>query len=140
MIACSALRQTRRLITTAASGVNSHMSEGIIKHLVLPKAPGFGIKDGALDKDAFRKVLPVLAAKIAPEKAGVLLKAPVLRRYVLESPSGHASLTSSGDCCRSLIDVPKVKSVARGPGQERLVLLKYSDQGAYHSSSRSHES
>ncbi|KAI0715019.1 guanine-N-1-methyltransferase [Earliella scabrosa] len=84
------------------------MSEGIIKHLVLPKAPGFGIKDGALDKDAFRKVLPVLAAKIAPEKAGVLLKAPALRR--------------------SLIDVPKVKSVARGPGQERLVLLKYSDQ------------
>ncbi len=30
---------------------------------------------------------------------------------------------------RSLIDVPKVKSVARGPDQDKLVLLKYSDQG-----------
>ncbi|KAI0800742.1 guanine-N-1-methyltransferase [Fomes fomentarius] len=84
------------------------MSEGISRHLVLPKRAGFGVRDGKLDKDAFRKVIPTLAAKVAPEKAGVLLQSPALKR--------------------SLIDVPKVKSVARGPGQERLVLLKYSDQ------------
>ena len=36
---------------------------------------------------------------------------------------------------RSLIDVPKVKSVARGPDEDRLVLLKYSDQGAFHPNS-----
>ena len=58
------------------------MSEGISKHLVLPKGRGFGLRDGALDKDAFRKVIPVLAAKVPPEKAGVLLKAPVLKRCV----------------------------------------------------------
>ncbi|RPD82186.1 hypothetical protein L226DRAFT_564791 [Lentinus tigrinus ALCF2SS1-7] len=84
------------------------MSEGISKQLVLPKGSGFGVKNGAIDKDAFRKVVTVLAAKVAPEKAGVLLKAPALKR--------------------SLIDVPKVKSVAQGPNQERLVLLRYSDQ------------
>ncbi|KAI8981136.1 guanine-N-1-methyltransferase [Trametes punicea] len=84
------------------------MSEGISKHLSLPKGRGLGLKDGKLDKNAFRKVIPVLAAKVAPEKAGVLLKSPVMKR--------------------SLLDVPKVKSVARGPNQERLVLLKYSDQ------------
>ncbi|KAI0756468.1 guanine-N-1-methyltransferase [Daedaleopsis nitida] len=84
------------------------MSKGISQHLVLPKGAGFGIKDGALDKTAFRKVLSVLAAKVAPEKAGVLLKATPMKRL--------------------LIDVPKVKSVAPGPDQGRLVLLKYSDQ------------
>ncbi|KAI0660588.1 guanine-N-1-methyltransferase [Cubamyces menziesii] len=84
------------------------MSEGIIKHLVLPKGSGLGLKDGKLDKDAFKKVIPVLAAKVAPEKAGVLLKSPIMRR--------------------SLIDVPKTKSVMRGPNEERLVLLKYSDR------------
>ena len=56
------------------------MSEGIIKHLVLPKGSGLGLKDGKLDKDAFKKVIPVLAAKVAPEKAGVLLKSPIMRR------------------------------------------------------------
>ncbi|KAI0778716.1 guanine-N-1-methyltransferase [Trametes elegans] len=84
------------------------MSDGISKQLFLPKGRGLGLKDGQLDKDAFRKVIPVLAAKVAPEKAGVLLKAPVMKR--------------------ALLDVPKIKSVARGPNDERLVLLKYSDQ------------
>ncbi|KAI0334419.1 guanine-N-1-methyltransferase [Cubamyces sp. BRFM 1775] len=84
------------------------MSEGIIKQLVLPKGRCLGLKDGKLDKEAFKKVIPVLAAKVAPEKAGVLLKSPIMKR--------------------SLIDVPKVKSVVRGPGEERFVLLKYSDQ------------
>ena len=69
-----------RLFTTSA--VYSIMSEGISKQLVLPKGRGFGLRDGALDKDAFRKVIPVLAAKVPPEKAGVLLKAPVLKRCV----------------------------------------------------------
>ncbi|KAI0361046.1 guanine-N-1-methyltransferase [Trametes cingulata] len=84
------------------------MSEGISKELFLPKGRGIGIKDGKLDKDAFRKVIPVLAAKVAPEKAGVLLKSPVMKR--------------------SLLDVPRVKSVARGPDEQRLVLLKYTDK------------
>ena len=56
------------------------MSEGIIKHLVLPKGSGLGLKDGKMDKEAFKKVIPVLAAKVAPEKAGVLLKSPIMRR------------------------------------------------------------
>ncbi|KAI0652393.1 guanine-N-1-methyltransferase [Trametes meyenii] len=84
------------------------MAEGISKHLFLPKGTGLGLKNGQLDKDAFNKVIPVLAAKVAPEKAGVLLKSPVMKR--------------------SLIDVPRVKSVARGLNDERLVLLKYSKQ------------
>ena len=58
------------------------MSEGISKQLVLPKGTGYGVRDGALDKDAFRKVITVLAAKVVPEKAGVLLKAPALKRCV----------------------------------------------------------
>ncbi|KAI0363619.1 guanine-N-1-methyltransferase [Pilatotrama ljubarskyi] len=86
------------------------MSEGVSKELFLPKGRGLGIKDGKLDKDAFRKVIPVLAAKVAPEKAGVVLKSPVMKR------------------CPSLLDVPRVKSVARAPDEQRLVLLKYSDQ------------
>ncbi|KAI0639944.1 guanine-N-1-methyltransferase [Trametes polyzona] len=98
------LWQTRRLINTPVH----IMSEGISKHLFLPKGLGLGIKDGKLDKDAFRKVIPVLAAQVPPEKAGVLLKSPVMKR--------------------TLLDVPRVKSVARGPGEQRLVLLKYSDQ------------
>ncbi|EIW63983.1 guanine-N-1-methyltransferase [Trametes versicolor FP-101664 SS1] len=84
------------------------MPQGISQHLFLPKGRGIGLKDGKLDKEPFRKVLPVLAAKVAPEKAGVLLKSSVMKR--------------------SLLDVPRVKSVARGPNDERLVLLKYSDQ------------
>ncbi len=59
------------------------MSEGISKQLVLPKGHGFGLKDGGLHKDAFRKVIAVLAAKVPAEKAGVLLKAPALKRCVL---------------------------------------------------------
>ncbi|OJT04443.1 tRNA (guanine(37)-N1)-methyltransferase [Trametes pubescens] len=84
------------------------MPEGISKHLFLPKGRGLGLKDGKLDKEPFRKVIPVLAAKVPPEKAGVLLKSSVMKR--------------------SLLDVSRVKSVARGPNDERLVLLKYSDQ------------
>ncbi|CDO73097.1 hypothetical protein BN946_scf185007.g151 [Trametes cinnabarina] len=57
------------------------MSEGISKHLFLPKGSGLGLKDGKLDKNTFKKVIPVLAAKVAPEKAGVLLKSPVMKRY-----------------------------------------------------------
>ena len=85
------LEQTRRLISTATPAVNSIMSEGISKHLVLPKGAGFGIQNGALDKDAFKKVLPVLAAKVSPEKAGVLLKAPVLKRHVYTACCGSCS-------------------------------------------------
>ena len=55
---------------------------GISEQLVLPKGSGFGIKDGALDKAAYRKIIPVLAAKVAPEKAGLVLKSPAMRRYV----------------------------------------------------------
>ena len=69
----------RRLITSTVY----NMSEGISTHLVLPKGRGFGLKDGVLDKDAFRKVIPVLAAKVPAEKAGILLKAPALKRCAL---------------------------------------------------------
>lgn len=96
--------QSRRFITFAVH----NMSEGISKQLVLPKGHGFGLKDGGLHKYAFRKVIAVLAAKVPAEKAGVLLKAPALKR--------------------SLIDVAKVKSVARGPNEQRLVLLKYTNE------------
>ena len=70
---------SRRFIASAVH----NMSQGISKHLVLPKGHGFGLKDGALDKDAFRKVIPVLAAKVPAEKAGVLLNALALKRCVL---------------------------------------------------------
>ena len=107
------------------------MSEGISKQLVLPKGRGFGLRDGALDKDAFRKAIPVLAAKVPPEKAGLLLKAPALKRCVLfAQASTHAGHGLTTLFSRSLIDIARVKSVARGPNQERLVLLKYTHEGA----------
>ncbi|KAH9920236.1 guanine-N-1-methyltransferase [Epithele typhae] len=84
------------------------MPKGIGELLTLPAGAGLGLKDGALDKSAFRKVIPVLAAKTAPETAGTLLKAPALRG--------------------TLINVPKVKSVVQNPIGERLVLLRYSDR------------
>ena len=58
------------------------MSEGISKYLVLPKGTGFGVRNGQLDKDAFRKTIAVLAAKVAPEKADILLKSSELKRCV----------------------------------------------------------
>lgn len=73
----SRLWQTRRFINT----VVHNMPEGISQHLFLPKGRGLGLKDGMLDKESFRKVFPVLAAKVAPEKAGVLLKSSVMKRY-----------------------------------------------------------
>lgn len=141
MIARFAISQPRRLIATAANRLDSAiMSEGISRHLVLPKGGGFGVKDGLLDKSAFLKALPVLAAKVDPAKTGVLLKAPALKRYVMLCISIRRIQRMDGcrGLPRSLIDVPKVKSVVRGPNQERLVLLKYSDQGAYISSSSFH--
>ncbi len=87
MIARFAPRDTRRLITTVTTAVHSIMSEGISRHLVLPKGVNLGICDGNLDKDAFRKVIRTLAAKVPPEKAGVLLKSPSLKRYVGQQQS-----------------------------------------------------
>ena len=68
---------SRRLIPSAVH----NMSEGVRKQLVLPKR--HGLKGGTLDKDAFRRIIPILAAKVPPEKAGILLKAPALKRCAL---------------------------------------------------------
>ncbi|KAH9858334.1 guanine-N-1-methyltransferase [Lenzites betulinus] len=84
------------------------MSEGISKYVRLPKGHTVAIKDGSLDKDAFKKTIPVLAAQVAPGKVGLLLNSPVMKR--------------------TLLDVPRVKSVAHGPEEQRLVLLRYSEK------------
>jgi len=53
------------------------------RHLYLNAAPPpyNGPRD-RLDKGAFKKTLPVLAARIAPEKTGLFLKAGPLKRCV----------------------------------------------------------
>ncbi|KAI0828972.1 guanine-N-1-methyltransferase [Trametes gibbosa] len=84
------------------------MAEGISRYVSLPKGLNLGIKDGVLDKEAFKKVIPVLAAQVVPGKVGTLLNSPIMKR--------------------SLLDVPRVKSVAHRPNDQRLVLLKYSEE------------
>ena len=121
----------QRFITSA---VHNIMSRGISQQLVLPQGGGFGLKGGVLDKEAFCKTISVLAAKVPPEKAGVLLNAPALRKCVHLRPTSALRARDTDlrpDFLRSLLDVPKVKSVARGPNQERLVLLKFTNKGAF---------
>ncbi|KAH9951011.1 Met-10+ like-protein-domain-containing protein [Amylocystis lapponica] len=63
-----------------------------------------------LDTTAFHKSVPVLAAKVPPAKAGVLLQSQLLKR--------------------SLIDAPKVRSVVNTQDGKRLVLFRFSDKAA----------
>ncbi|EKM61665.1 uncharacterized protein PHACADRAFT_82901 [Phanerochaete carnosa HHB-10118-sp] len=57
-----------------------------------------------LDKDAFRKTIEVLAAKVAPQRTGSILRAAPLQSCIL--------------------DLPRVPSAARAPDGDRLVLLR----------------
>ncbi|KAI0937027.1 hypothetical protein AcW1_001105 [Taiwanofungus camphoratus] len=61
-----------------------------------------------LDKDAFRKSVTVLAAKVPPIKAGVVLEAKEMKK--------------------SLINVRRVKSVWTADDGDRLVLTRFSDE------------
>jgi tRNA (guanine37-N1)-methyltransferase len=66
-----------------------------------------------LDRSFFKKTVPVLAAQIEARKTGELLRAPILRRKIL--------------------DVPKMTNVIRindGDDSKRLLLLDAIDQGA----------
>ncbi|GBE77437.1 tRNA (guanine(37)-N1)-methyltransferase [Sparassis crispa] len=62
----------------------------------------------ALDRDAFHKPVPVLAAKITPKITGVFIRAPTLKTL--------------------LMDLPRVLPVHKAPDNDRLVLFKFSDE------------
>ncbi|KAI0081085.1 guanine-N-1-methyltransferase [Panus rudis PR-1116 ss-1] len=61
-----------------------------------------------IDRDLFRKSIPVLGVKVPPEKAGVLLKADPIKRNIL--------------------DLPKIKSVIHAPDGQRTVLLRVTSE------------
>ncbi|KAG1757249.1 Met-10+ like-protein-domain-containing protein [Suillus lakei] len=65
-----------------------------------------------LDRDAFKKTIPVLAARVPASKTGSLLKSDVMKK--------------------SLMDLPKVRSVLRDPRDDldRLVLLNVSEDAS----------
>ncbi|EGO00870.1 hypothetical protein SERLA73DRAFT_121278 [Serpula lacrymans var. lacrymans S7.3] len=70
------------------------------------------MKDG-LDKDAFRKTITVLAARVPPSKTGSVLKSQAMRGF--------------------LMDLPKIRSVVYDPSHpdgDRLVLLRVSEEAA----------
>ena len=108
----------RSIIPTA-----HNMSRGISEHLTLPKGTGFGIKNGELDKGAFRRVIPVLAARVAPAKAGVLLKSQAMRgcvvfhvlqtAYRTVSQYSHRRAKSQKRCIRARKPTPRVAQVLR---------------------------
>ncbi|PPQ66369.1 hypothetical protein CVT26_011088 [Gymnopilus dilepis] len=82
------------------------------RHLYLDASPPpyEGPRD-RLDKDAFKKKLTVLGARVAPEKTRVLLKANELKE--------------------ALMDLPKIRTVVSDPSQpdgDRLVLLRMSEK------------
>ncbi|KAG1787824.1 Met-10+ like-protein-domain-containing protein [Suillus plorans] len=68
--------------------------------------------DTALQRDAFKKTIPILAAKVSASKTGSLLKSDIMKK--------------------SLMNLPKVRSVLRDPHDdlERLVLLNVSEDDA----------
>ncbi|KAF8167350.1 Met-10+ like-protein-domain-containing protein [Crassisporium funariophilum] len=82
------------------------------RHLYLDASPPpYTCSRDTLNKESFRKTIPVLAARVSPEKTRVLLKAGELR-----------------DC---LMDLPKIKTVVSdpfNPDGDRLVLLRMSDK------------
>jgi hypothetical protein len=43
-----------------------------------------GMKD-SLNRDAFRKSIPILAARVSPNKTGTVLKSPVMKKFVRNS-------------------------------------------------------
>ncbi|KAG1754966.1 Met-10+ like-protein-domain-containing protein [Suillus paluster] len=68
--------------------------------------------DTTLERDVFKKTVPVLAARVPATKTGSLLKSDVMKK--------------------SLMDLPKVRSVLRDPHDDlaRLVLLNVSEYAA----------
>jgi tRNA (guanine37-N1)-methyltransferase len=64
-----------------------------------------------LQRDVFKRTIPVLAARVPASKTGFLLKSDVMKK--------------------SLMDLPKVRSVLRDPHDDlgRLVLLNVSEHG-----------
>ncbi|KAG2117946.1 Met-10+ like-protein-domain-containing protein [Suillus discolor] len=68
--------------------------------------------DTALQRDAFKKTIPILAAKVSASKTGSLLKSDIMKK--------------------SLMNLPKVRSVLRDPHDDlgRLVLLNVSEDAA----------
>ncbi|KAG2076973.1 hypothetical protein BDR04DRAFT_1132581 [Suillus decipiens] len=71
-----------------------------------------------LQRDAFKKTIPVLAARVPASKTGSLLKSDVMKKF--------------------LMDLPKVRGVLRDPHNEleRLVLLNVSQDAALSSEVR----
>ncbi|CCM00027.1 uncharacterized protein FIBRA_02053 [Fibroporia radiculosa] len=81
-----------------------------------------------LDRDAFRKEIPILAAKVSPAKAGKLLVSQVMKRYVVVSLSIELVPMYFADTKSALLDVRRVKSVAGTDDGNRLVLLNFQDR------------
>lgn len=82
--------------------------------------------DTALQRDAFKKTIPILAAKVSASKTGSLLKSDIMKKYVTSAVQIISNILR-----RSLMNLPKVRSVLRDPHDdlERLVLLNVSEDG-----------
>lgn len=83
-----------------------------------------------LNRDAFKKRISVLAVSVPAEKASRFLKSQELRGYVRTTAGFHNVLTGLR---RSIIDVPKTKSVIRDPSNpdKRLVLFRVPEFGQF---------
>ncbi|KAM6498683.1 Met-10+ like domain containing protein [Amanita muscaria] len=81
------------------------------RHLHLDASPPIHRGMMRLDRDAFRKTIPLLAARVQPSKTNTVLKAQPMKRAV--------------------IDLPKVRTVVpdpSNPGGDRLLLLNASNE------------
>ena len=69
-----------RLLTQKRQLINLNMAQARNRFLDASPPPYTSSRD-TLDKESFRKTLSVLAARVAPERTGVLLNAAELRKY-----------------------------------------------------------
>lgn len=85
-----------------------------------------------LDRDAFKKQISVLAVSVPAEKASSLLKSQELKGCARGLFAPHSLLTTG--TCRSIINIPKTKSVVQDPSSPdmRLVLFRVADFGQFH--------
>ncbi|PFH52241.1 hypothetical protein AMATHDRAFT_140328 [Amanita thiersii Skay4041] len=81
------------------------------RHFHLDPSPPLHREITHLNRDLFRKSLPVLAARVPPSKTGSVLKAQPMKN--------------------ALLDLPRIRTVASDPSKpdgDRLVLLRFADQ------------
>ena len=85
----------------------------------------------SLDRSAFKKRITVLAASVPAEKASFFLKSQELKGSVASVRLPSRRLTTG--TCRSIINIPKTKSIVQDPSnpQKRLVLFRVPEFGQF---------